>query len=410
MSQELRLAHGKRLIISNNIKDAWEESPKQRWVLFNDEWIDIQNIVQQTLKLPIATNDFVSTYGEFSRQKEVDGLFRAMNKFRGVAATFGEPSALKQKIIANPAYLSSVAPPDEIYGHIVWLANRIYTNSRAFSRDLGNLEKYLDPSRYSKTQRVANLKTVLIGKKGLVSIADEMVKLVKALLTKLDTFSGSVKEAEEQVNHYAGKSSAIMQAAKDAVKDINDKIEKQLRPEAERAESWSKWLLYAAIGVAVVTIVVVSAGLLAPVVGIAAGAVLSGGLYLASQNQKSSYNNLVSEISRQREEVKKKGALVLDLGALNDNVLKLPTKLDTFRKDLEGVKDVWRDVATDLVNIAAHYSPETLSDFPSLKQELKLDDAVDEWQAVGDSVQIFTQNSLISYDFIRFGEKLPAAA
>src|SRR4051812_33664296 len=97
------------------IRDAADPPP--RFILFGTQWLDLQGFVAKAMALPINQGEWDQKYGEFDQASKdaVQNCLKAFANIKGLSARFGDPVALKQSIVNDPAYLQTAAPPAAIY-------------------------------------------------------------------------------------------------------------------------------------------------------------------------------------------------------------------------------------------------------------------------------------------------------
>lgn len=381
------------------------DAPPNRFILFTNDWLDLQSYVQQSLALPITTNDFAATYGDFASTDTalIAGAVDALKKVNGLSATFGDPRTLKQRLASDANYLNGASAPTEIYGHIVWLAGQISNAASTFNFTLPALLTLLGQG--SKEDRTKNLKSILIGPGGLVSTADDMRVKTAALVQKLANFDGNLTDANKQLQTFIGKESDLMSRTDQLIGSLQHDIDDVLQPSAD--DAYRKWRDYTISAVTTsVGVTVLSGGLLLPV---AAG--LAIGLGTAAALEKKAYNDLMDKIASERVDIQKKSQLKTDLSGFNARVNLVGPALTTFKSSLESVEGVFTQMSMNLAFVANNFGEDKLSDLPWVTQALKIGDATNKWHAIGDTAQEFTQSSLVSYDSsTRFGAKVPDAA
>jgi hypothetical protein len=77
-----------------------------------------------------------------------------------------------------------------------------------------------------------------------------------------------------------------------------------------------------------------------------------------------------------------------------------------FLNSLQAVEGVWVSMNTDMLGISNSITPDNVGSLPFLvKAKAKL--AIDSWQAVDDSAKQFTMESLVDYQSLAFGDKMP---
>jgi hypothetical protein len=378
-------------------------APSNRFLLFTDSWLDLQNYVEQALQMPITTNDFNQTYGSFPDEGLIKKAVGALKDVRALSLTFGDPVLLKGAILNDPNYLNGVTPPKEIYAHIVWLANQIYNASTTYTFTFSALQQLLSVG--SPEERAANLKMVLVGEGGLVSTATDMKTKTNLLLSKLLTFDSDITAANDIVKTYVGQGSAIIGTAEKIIGSTTANINDVLRPAADKA--YKAWRDYTISAVTTsVGLMVLSAGMLFPV---ALG--LGIGLGVAASLQRKAYDDLLEEISVANVDIQKKTRLVSDLKGFNTSMNLVAPALSTFKTNLEIIEGVWVGIGANLSFIANNFGVDQLSSYPWVMQAMKIGDAQAKWQAIGATAQQFTGNALVSYNFgTKWGEQIPAAA
>lgn len=383
--------------------DKPTSTPPDRFILFGESWLTMQNAVAASLKLPLNQGDFTSKYGSFpdTDKAEVDGCFAAMANLRDLSSSFGDPMAIKAKIASDGNYLLTATPPTEIYGHIVWLAMQIENAASTFDNTFAVLQELLSPSGGTPAERADNLRNILTGDGGLTSTAADMRDRTGTLSSKLATFDGKVNEAATAIMEYSGGSSKILADANQLLGQLQSDI-KTMRKAAEEAHT--AWRNYTIAAVTTsVGITILSGGMLWFV-----GLGLGIGLGVAAAKEMALYNKLVSQIAGKEADVTRKTQLVTDLGGLNTQMPGLVAAVSDFKTRMEEVEGVWTDIGGNLAYIASNYTDEQLSNYSWVIQTTKILDAQKKWQAICDTAQQFTQHSLVSYDTsLSFGQPIP---
>ena len=378
-------------------------APPPRFLIFSQQWLDLQSYVTASLRMPLTTNDFERVYGAFpaSETQIIRNVVQGLTKIAGLATDFGDPVALKRRIQVDPGYLNGKQPPREIYAHIVWLANQIHNAAGTFSYTLAELVPLL--SAMDEKQRAATVKTILTGPGGLVSIADDMKTKSEALIQKLAAFEQPLSAANEQVQHYIGQESALIGTADGIIGSFRKDIDERLRPAADGA--YKKWRDYTIAAVTTsVGLAVLSMGLLLP---LAIG--LGTGLGVAASKFRDQYNGLMSEIATKEHGIKQKTQLVSDMRGFNVQMAAVGPALTSFKGSLEAILGVWTSISANLAYIVKTYSPAQLADVAWLNQAMAIGVATTKWKAIGETSLQFTQTSLVSYSFgTSFGQTFPA--
>jgi len=389
-----------------------------RFILFTDSWLNLQNYITTCLALPINQGDFGAKYGAFSDRAALTNVVEAMKKVQALTVDFGNPKMIKELDDSN--YLLKPEPPKEIYAHMIWLAMQLQGAASTYTNTLESIKDLLNPSMGTKEQRAGYLKEVLIGKGGLVSVAEDMTKKTNELRDKVRKFGGKIAEGNEQLVLYTSQSSTIMQAASDAIEDIKKTIER-LKTESEGAlKAWRNFTIAAvsaSVGLAILSCLCLvlapfTFGTTAAVsIGLGAGAIAAAtALGIAADKQLKEYNRLCGEVKKSQAEQQKKVLLVSDLTSLNDQILDVGKGMKDFMTNLDKVEGIWLDIAGKLTNICTLYTPEKLSDYSWIVQALKITDATKKWHEIATITTEFTQNSLVTYEVHKFGSELSVKA
>src|SRR3954447_3850132 len=109
---------------SNTLSQKTEsEKNPNRFILFTDSWLNLQNYITTCLALPINQGDFGAKYGDFSDRAALTNVVDAMKKVQALTTDFGNPKMIKELDDSN--YLLKPEPPNEIYAHMIWLAMQL---------------------------------------------------------------------------------------------------------------------------------------------------------------------------------------------------------------------------------------------------------------------------------------------
>jgi hypothetical protein len=390
--------------IKNPPKDL-KNPAKTRFILMGEEWLTVQTYVTQALQLPINTANWNERYGDFPAADKnlVTNALGAMKDVQSLGTRFGNPTTLKKHIIETPDYTMRKTPPDEIYGHIVWLASQIYAKAGTFTGTFKSFKSLLDPTGQSEQERAANLRSVLVGRGGLVSDAKDMADKTAELLKKMAKFDTDLTAANGTIVKYSGQSSQLLASARTIIGQDEDLIKKT----QELADAaYRKWRDYMISAIAVsVGLFVLSMGLLVLPAAIA-GAVLG----TLSAKARAQYNEYLKEIGKKQENIRKKNLLVYDLGSLNTSALNVSGGIGKFLATFQQIEGTFLDMAGNLSYIANNYTDKQLADMNVVNQALRLDDATKKWHKIGESAQEFTRNSLVDFQVRAPHEPVPTAA
>ena len=393
------------------------DDEQNRFILFTDSWLNLQNYITTGINLPINVGNFETKYGSFANEAEVKRVVAAMKKVQGLTTEFGNPQQIKEKLQADINFLlADDEPPAEIYSHIIWLALKIQNAAQDFTDVFSLVESKLDPKRFSKEQAAKNFKDLLIGQDGLVTIADDMFQKTEKLRQKLSAFGGRLKEANQEFVTYTSQSSAIMKAANDAIADLKRDID-LFTTQSEIAEkAWRDYTIAAvtvSVGLAIIGCLLL---VLAPftfgktvalAAGVAAGAVAAAGaLGHAAAKQLEEYHRLVGLINSAKAEQQKKTLLVTDLTSFNQQITLVGTGMEDFDKNLSIISAIWLNIASRLKHICTSFPESQLGNWTYIKKETKIQAAVKGWHRLGQVTEEFTVNSLVNYEWHNFGDPI----
>jgi hypothetical protein len=399
-SNDLTVPTSKGVAIDPNVKSV----PPNRFIIFGSQWLKLQTFIAQALELPINKGDWDAKYGNFSDKTAVQNCLIAFKSIKDLSASFGNPVTLKDAITKDQDYLQTLAPPKEIYAHIVWLANQIENQAGTFANTLPLLQQLLGPTGGTKKQRANNLKEILIGKGGLASTADEMKQKTNDLMKKLLAFEKDFNTANGLVQEYASTESSIFAAVDKLIGKLGEDI-KQTQNAAD--DAYSEWRSYTIAAVTVsVGLTIIGACLGFPFLGVLAGIGAAAGFGYAANQALESYNKLCDKVKEFNIDLGKKSQLSTDLTGLNTKIADIAPAMTEFKNSLQMIEGVWNDVSMNLNFIATNYTDDQLSDVSWVIQAMRIHDAQKKWQDIARTAGEFSRNSLVSYDFKPFGVKL----
>ncbi|MEL7370319.1 MAG: alpha-xenorhabdolysin family binary toxin subunit A [Myxococcota bacterium] len=368
-----------------------------KFVLFTRNWLSLQTYIQAGLELPISKNGFVDKYGAFDKTSLITGCVEAMKDVHALATTFGMPRSIQQQMITNPSYLGSDTPPNELYGHMIWLGSQIYRQSTTFAHTLSSLGQTLAP--LDTNQRAAATKSILTGPGGLTTTASTAIRQASELMIRLGNFTSSFDNANKHMKQYTSNASEIRKAASSSNAHLVAEI---ARVQQTAAEAYKRWRDYTISTVHTpVGITILTAGLLWP-----SGLGLGAGLGAITVKARDAYNSLCDEIGKEQANTAKKLRLLTDLSGLDAQLVHITQAMGEFKSCVEQIQGVWVDVNNSLNAIISNHSDAQLGNIDWLTQAMKLKDAAHRWQAIGDSAQGFVQNSMVPMNTQAFGEKL----
>jgi len=369
--------------------------------LFTGDWLSLQSFVVKALALPLSTGDFTGMYGAFADMGEVESVLSAMRQVTQLASRFGDPMTLIKEISTNPAYTQGTTPPEDIYGHIVWFASRLYQTAMSFQGTLGSFMELLNPANGTPEERAANLKMVLTGDGGLQSTAVDMQAQTNVLLKKLTQFDVDLEPANRTLQSYMSNSAKFYQ---DAVAAKEDDERQVVTLQSEANDAYKKWQNLTIMATTMsVGLMVVTAGLSLPVsIG------LGVGLGVEAQKALDDYNRYMKEMGEKQEDDQKKIRLIADLQGFNSAIDDVAGASKEFITRLQTVESIWLSIGNNLGYIATTFTVENLSSYPWINEAMQLNTATKDWQAIRDAVEVFTQQSLVTFDkSVEWGKPIP---
>lgn len=379
----------------------------QLFLLFSDDWLNIQSFCAQALQLPINTSQWSNMYGDFSSKAKVSEVLDSLKSLKNLASTFGDPTIIKDKIIHGQNYLSQKEPPAEIYGHIIWLASQIQNTAGTFSFTYKQLATVLSPAiEPDPTARYNNLKEILTGPGGLQVSAKVMSERCNVLLKKLIKFERDITPIMDSIGTYVTGQDSLIAEANHLVGELRVQLSELQNVANDTYKKWKILTITAIVSSILIAILsILSFGLLLPL-AIAVG----GGLGIAAEVMRAKYNGLMKQISQKNVEIQKKLRLVNDLTSLNTIMPDLNNSLGSFNHSLQSIQGVWLGVDTSLSYIFNNYSVEQLSDINFIMQAFKVLDAQQKWADIAETSKQFTQNSMISFsNKTNFGQEINIA-
>lgn len=358
----------------------------------------MQTFIVQALQLPIAIGDFKTKYGDFADEADVEGCVAAMQAVNNLSAEFGDPTALVKELATNPAVLQTDTAPTQLYLHIVWFATKLFETATTFNQTLGQFMTLLNST--PPDQRQAMITEILTGDGGLQSSAVTMGQLANDLNKALAAFNLKLTPSVNTMATYSGHATKFYTEVTD---DITTDLANVITYQEEADKAYKLWrdLTISAVTVSV-GLVVLTGGMAWPAAAVAAGV-------LGSQAAKArkAYDDAMDEVHGAEADEQKKIALQNDLDAFNKQMLPVNTAAQAFAVTLATVEGVWLNIANDLASIAKNFTPDQFNNLPVWKEAMKLDDATQDWQTIAAAASNYTENSLVAYHIINFGDDLP---
>ncbi len=377
--------------------------------LFTSSWIELQSYVGAALDLPMSKGNFEEKYGTFDSSKTITDCIGAMQSVKNAAAEFGNPKTLRQQLIVNPNLLATPTPPAEIYTHTVWLGQRVHETA---GRIVSGYESVLEelPGMPGKDQ-VEAIKAYLFDETlGPIPLSKKMSDEAGVLIKKLGVFEAKMNEYNAKLKAFTGSSSQMMADVNTAIGSLQQRI-KSLEASRDAAyKAWQDFTIAActtSVGCFLIGAILAPAtGGVSLVVGTVAAIATGVGLGIKAAQCRAEYNLYCDQIASERADLVKKQRLRSDLGDFDKKIQLVAPAMQGFLKNLQAVQGAWVQMNTDMLAINASLNPGNVGTMPFLvKAKAKM--AIDAWKSVDDSAKQFTVQSLVDYQGIAFGQKMP---
>lgn len=396
---------------------AGDSKTAQKFVLSSGEWFDLQNRVQAVLALPSDQGEYQGRYGDSSSGLQMKECFDAMLKLQQVTGRYGNPKGLREKILKDPNFLSSVdRPKKDAYSATVWTIDRAHQNAFALASALNSIPT--SARGESRADVVAGIKNLFLGTDQILDNMQHTAEQFEGLAHEFQEIEDELDQAQLAMKTFTERSSKTRAGLDQEIGGLRDKIS-QL--ENDRDAAYRKWLaltisacavpaVIGIVGIAAMVILAVPTGGASFAVGsavTAAGAGLAAAaLGTAAGVARGSYDDLIQEVSTKQEFHQKRVAYRSDLGALDDLMkFSLPASSGIISQ-LRVVRDAWASSIQEIKFTLADLSVDSLVSGPWLKPDQMAASAVN-WTNVDNALKAFTVGSFVDSDLIGFGAPLP---
>lgn len=401
-----------RLLVS-----ASDGQSVNRFVLASNEWFNLQNNLQAVLALPYDYGDYQGRYGDSSSGTQMKECFDAMSKLQSVALKYGNPKLMRGKILKNPDFLNSTdCPKNDLYSATLWTLERAHQNAFTFGSYLREIPATIRGEKSSDA--VAGIKTLFMGPSQFVNKMQQTVDNMDLIIKEYRALESELEEAQEEMAIFTKRSSATRESLDSEIGSLQTKI---AQLEKAREDAYDKWLaltisacvvpaVIGIVGIGVMVLLSVPTGGNSFAVGSAITTAIAGaagaGLGIAAGNARTSYDDLVNEVSTRKEFLQKRIAYRHDLGALDD-VMKfsLPSS-NGIVSQLGVLKGSWQGSLDEIRFWVNELSTDNLADSPWLKDR-QMTEAANQWTTVNDALRAFTMGSFVDAQLIDFGASLP---
>lgn len=396
---------------------AGNSQSAQKFVLSSAEWFDLQTRLQSVLALPYNYTEYQTRYGDASSGLQMKDCFDAMSRLQVVASKYGNPRQLRAKILKDPNFLVSVdRPKNDGFSTTVWTLERAYQNAFSLASALKSIPASARGS--SASEVVTGIKSLFFDTDQIADRMQQTVTQLDALMSEFQALSDELEEAQLAMKVYTDRSSATQTALNTEIGALQDKI---VQLEKDRDAAYSKWLgltisacvvpaVIGIVGIAIMVVLAVPTGggsfaVGTAVTGAAAG-LAAAGLGTAAGIARTTYDDLVKQVSDSTDLMQKRVTYRHDLGAL-DALMKfsLPSA-DGVIAQVGVIKDAWASSLDEIKFKVGELSVDNLADGPWL-QEAEMAASAANWTTIADAMRAFAENTFVDSDVMAFGNPLP---
>lgn len=389
----------------------------QKFVLSSREWFDLQNNVQAVLALPSDLGEYEQRYGDASSGSQMRECFDAMHALRNTTSKYGNSRSLRANIRQNPNFLANAErPTNDAYSASMWTLELAHQNAFSLASTLRNIPANALGS--SSSEVVEGIKSLFLDTDQIVDKMRQTVEQLDVLLREFQALEDELEAAQAAMKTYTARSSKTRESLDKEIGNLKNKIE-QL--EKARDAAFDQWValtvsacavpaIIAIVGIGVMVVLAVPTGGGSFAIGSAitgAAAALSGGaLGVSAALARTSYDNLVKEISTKQQYLQKRIAYRHDLGAL-DNLMKfsLPSS-NGMISQIRVIREAWASSMDEIRYKVTDLTTDNLASGPWLNQQEMAASAAN-WLKVDDALKAFVNGSFVDSDLITFGSPLP---
>jgi len=137
-----------------------------------------------------------------------------------------------------------------------------------------------------------------------------------------------------------------------------------------------------------------------------ASGVAATALGVAAGNARTSYDNLVQELSTSQEFLQKRSAYRHDLGALDDLMNFTLPSVNGIISQIQVLKQAWTSSINEIQYKVDDLSIDNLASGPWLTAQ-QMAASADNWLNVDNALKAFINNSFVDSELITFGSSLP---
>ncbi len=396
---------------------AGDGQSARKFVLSSTDWFDLQTRLQSVLALPYNYTEYETRYGDASSGLEMKDCFDAMSRLQAVATRYGNPRQLRAKILQDPNILAGAdRPRNDSFSATVWTLGQAYQNAFSLASALKSIPGSARGS--SASDVVTGIKSLFFDTDQIADRMQQTVAQLDALISEFQARSDELEEAQLAMKVYTDRSSATQTALNTEIGSLQDTI---AQLEKDRDAAYSKWLgltisacivpaVIGIVGIAVMVVLAVPTGggsfaVGTAVTGAAAG-LAAAGLGTAAGLARSTYDDLVKEVSDTSDLMQKRVAYRHDLGALDATMkFSLPASNQVINQ-IGVVRDAWVSSLQEIKFKVGELGVDNLASSPWL-QDTEMAASAANWTTVADAMRAFVQGSFVDSDVMAFGSELP---
>jgi hypothetical protein len=402
---------------SHLLSAAGDSKTAQKFVMASSGWIDLQSRLQSILALPSDYGDYQLRYGSASSGLQMQECFDAMSRLQVGAGRYGNPKELRAKVAKDPNFLANAErPKNDAYSATVWTLARAHQDAVRLASALRSIPSAAAgrPDR----EVVAGIKSLFFDTDQIADRMQQTALQLDALVNEFAAISHELAEAQAAMQTFTAASSKTQTALNDEIGSLQAKID-QL--EKERDAAYSRWLgltisaciVPAVIGIVGVALMVVL-GVSTAGAGFAVGSAVTtaaAGLAAAALGTeaglaRSTYDNLVSQISDTSQFRQQRIAYRHDLGALDASMKFSLPDCDEIISQVTVVRTAWNSSLQEIRYRVGELDVNNLAGGPWLR-DAEMAASAANWVKVDDAMRAFVVGSFIDAAIIPFGSALP---
>jgi len=336
-------------------------------------WLALQTAMLKCYELPATTDEFTAKYGEFSDTAKVEAIVATIAKIKVLSQKFGNPSLLIKEL-SN--FQNNALPPASLYGHAIWLSNKIQTESANVASTLKSLTPFLQSASTDteKKQDISQTYTEFMAPaaKNLHLWCDTFTEDLGNFLATFHSLVSDTNQPESLASLLAQKDNILLDA-QNALADDADQITEITDDIKSDEARYKKYCLLAETS---------PAYLLVPFVGIGVAIGMAAAFATKAVQEKHAIEALQSRLSLEVADKRKKAALVMDLHQFMNDATAIATDANTFSGQLTKMASGFHDLAVNIEAANDGLGNAILRDWSAFIESLRLEAAATNWSNI----------------------------